>query len=97
MGSRTRKAINRPDIHTDYGWVHVGNQFRPFKIYREIRRGRNKGSFEVTLPDQQKRVVLPSKIRRFPEELQTVQDCHQKNESESLVTRATTAGQNRRR
>lgn len=45
------------------------DNLRPFREIREIQRGRNKGRFEVKLPNgrPQKIVVRKEGIHRFPE------------------------------
>ena len=50
-------------VRTDKGHL------RPFMEIREIERGRNKGRFEVRMPNgqPQKVVVIRSQVHRFPE------------------------------
>lgn len=49
-------------------WLEGKGMFRPFLQFREIRKGRNTGKIEITLPAQPARKVLvdPSSIRRYP-------------------------------
>ena len=51
-------------------WYEKKGRWRPFTEFREIRKGKNAGKFEVVLPAQPARKVIVErgKIRSFPVE-----------------------------
>lgn len=51
-------------------WYEKKGNWRPFVQFREIRKGKNAGKFEVLLPAQPARKVIVErgKIRSFPVE-----------------------------
>ena len=52
-------------------WYEKKGNWRPFVQFREIRKGKNAGKFEVLLPAQPARKVIVErgKIRSFPVEI----------------------------
>lgn len=51
-------------------WYEKKGRWRPFVEFREIRRGKNAGKFEVTLPAAPARKVIVERgvIKSFPAE-----------------------------
>jgi hypothetical protein len=59
--------MNAPKMRPrDAGLAYVDGAFRYFACYREIRRGRHKGWFELVVGGVKKRVE-PKHIRRLPQ------------------------------
>lgn len=57
-------------------WWNPKGRWRPFVEFREIRKGKNKGKFEVILPAQPARKVIVERgmIRSFPVDVKPVKD-----------------------
>ena len=56
------------DIRPGWVWYEKKGNWRPFKEFRQIQKGHNKGKIEVLLPATPARRVLvdPISIRSYP-------------------------------
>jgi len=57
-------------VKNGWVWVERKSQWQPFTDFREIRKGKNKGAVEVTLPARKERKIIVQKtaIRAYPAE-----------------------------